>query len=72
MPGYLRVTPSGDLPTPTHDGEGGRLVLRKGAPPEGHLVADNVFNRRRILFGELVLLAEGDAALPRPETAREH
>jgi hypothetical protein len=65
---YLRVLPAGDLPVPVHDGVSHGRLLREGAPPEGHLVADTLHNRRRILFGELTLLAEGAAALPAPET----
>ena len=66
-PAMLRVLPAGDLPVPTHDGKAAVHLRREGAPAEGHLVPDNLHNRRRILFGELVLLAEGAAALPKQE-----
>lgn len=66
-PAMLRVLPAGDLPVPAHDGTAALHLRREGAPAEGHLVPDNLHNRRRILFGELLLLAEGPAALPKPE-----
>jgi hypothetical protein len=66
-PAMLRVMPTGDLPVPSHDGRKHVPLLRAGAPAEGHLVPDNLHNRRRILFGELLLLAEGEAALPKPD-----
>jgi hypothetical protein len=69
MPGYLRVMPVGDHPVPVHDGRKHGWLRREGAPAEGHLVPDTLHNRRRILFGELTLLAEGDAALPRGAAA---
>jgi hypothetical protein len=62
---YLRVVPTaamGELPVPLGDG---RKVTRAAAPPEGYLIADSVFVRRRIASGELELKAEGPAALPR-------
>jgi hypothetical protein len=66
-PAMLRVMPTGDLPVPSHDGTKLRHLKREGAPAAGHMVPDNLHNRRRILFGELLLLAEGDAALPKAE-----
>lgn len=76
-PAMLRVMPTSDLPCPTHDGRKHGRLHRKDAPKEGHLVVDNVFHRRRIAFGELQLIAEGDAALegygadPMPAPAQE-
>nr|WP_294547674.1 hypothetical protein [uncultured Rhodopila sp.] len=67
-PAMLRVLPAGQLPVPTHDGSKIVHLRRAGSPKEGHLVPDNLHNRRRIMFGELELLAEGPAALPTPET----
>ncbi len=65
VPHMLRVMPHpsvGDLPVPLHDG---RRLTRAGAPEEGYLVADSLYVRRRILFNELVLLAEGQDAHPK-------
>jgi hypothetical protein len=64
---YLRVIPTeamGAMGVPLGDG---RKVTRAASPPEGHLIADSVFVRRRIAAGELELLAEGAAALPREQ-----
>lgn len=63
MTQYLRVMPHervGSLHVPIG---GGRKIGRDDAPKEGHLVMDSHFIRRRLHFGELVLLAEGPAAL---------
>jgi hypothetical protein len=60
---YLRVIPHeqmGDAQVPVGDG---RRIARAGAPARGYLVPDSHFVRRRIHFGELVLLAEGPAAV---------
>ena len=68
-PAMLRVIPTGDHPVPTHDGKVLKHLTRAGARAGGHLVPDNLHNRRRILFGELTLLAEGAEALAAPAPA---
>jgi hypothetical protein len=65
VPRMLRVMPHpdvGELPVPMDDG---KRLTRAGAPEGGYLVEDSVYVRRRIMFKELVVLAEGDAALPK-------
>ncbi len=60
----LRVAPHpdvGDLPVPL---EGGGSITRATTPEAGVLVTDSLFIRRRVAHRELVILAEGDAALP--------
>ena len=62
MTQYLRVAPHesvGDLHVPLGNGA---KITRATVPPEGHLVMDSDFIRRRIAANELVLLAEGSAA----------
>ncbi len=64
-PHMLRVRPHvsvSDLPVPM---PGGKRLTRAQCPPEGFLIADGLFVRRRILFNELELVSEGAAALPK-------
>jgi hypothetical protein len=66
---YLRVLPHSSLgatPVPMPDGS---KLHRHNAPAEGHLVMDSLFVRRRIMFGELELLAEGPEALSTGDSA---
>lgn len=67
---YLRVRPHpsvGNSPVPLAP----RRFLRAATcAPEGELVLDEPFIRRRVLHDELVIVAEGDAALPAAVEAR--
>ena len=63
-PHMLRVRPHrlvGDRPVPLEDGT---KLTHGRAGTDGFLVRDSSFIRRRIMFGELELLAEGPDALP--------
>jgi hypothetical protein len=66
-PSMLRVRPAdgvGDRPVPLEDGS---RLSRANCPAEGKLVRDTIYVRRRVLFGELEIVAEGAAALPPPD-----
>jgi hypothetical protein len=66
VPNMLRVRPHdsvGDLPVPMPGGKH-KWLTRAACPPEGYLVADDMHVRQLILHNDLVLLAEGTAALP--------
>lgn len=68
---FLRVTRTGTLPVPLHDGKKAHSLAADGE----HIIADTLHNRRRIMFGELALVEEL-AAYPvepdAPHAEQEH
>lgn len=70
VPAMLRVKPHPslrDIPVPLEDGTKLRAA---DCPPEGKLVRDTIYVRRRVMFNELVIVAEGDAALPKADAPK--